>query len=296
MQPGIHHNVIEREYHALPYLGSSGMKLLIDECPAIFRHQADHPEADKPDRDKEIGTVAHLLALEPARAEARTVVIGAADYKTKAAQELRAEAYKAGKCPILMADIATVHRMNDALLTQVGDLFTGGRAEVTGIHKDETGVMLKARWDYVKPGRLIDFKTTGNAAPEAFKRRVVDNGHHLQAAHYVDTWEALTGERAEWLWVVQSTEPPYLVAVYKPMPSVLDVGRQLYRAAIDLFARCTEAGEWPGYGDSIIPIELPGYAMHQFQERDERGDFRPREIKRRPAEAQIDRAIGAFAP
>jgi hypothetical protein len=46
-------------------------------------------------------------------------------------------------------------------------------------------------------------------------------------------------------------------------PADVERGRELNRAAIDLFARCCDAGVWPGY-DGINNIGLPGWARAQI--------------------------------
>lgn len=284
LPPGIHPDVDEATYHALPYLGSGDIKMLIEDCPAVFRWTKDNPQENEPSRDMEIGTVAHLLALQPERFAERVVVIRHADYRKGEAKDLRANAYANGLAPILEADLDIALEMNRSLREQIGDMFTGGQAECTLIWDDpRTKQRCKARVDYRLPSIHIDYKTTTDPSKNAFRRRIVDNGHHLQAAHYGDGEEVLTGRRPSWLWVVQSTKAPYLACMYEPAPSWLHFGGELVRAALDTHRACIEADEWPGYGDGVQLIEPPGFMAYDFEERRAAGLVRKPERRGKPA-------------
>ena len=43
----------------------------------------------------------------------------------------------------------------------------------------------------------------------------------------------------------------------------IDVGRARYQDALDIYQRCVETGEWPGYTDVIATtISLPRWATY----------------------------------
>jgi hypothetical protein len=147
---------------------------------------------------------------------------------------------------------------------------------------------------------LLDYKTTTNAHPRQFRNRVFDCGHHIQAWWYLLGHELLTGERANWRWIVQSNKAPYLVTAHKPTPSLLGWAEQQGRAALAIYAKCLAAGSWPGYGDTVFPVELPTWAMYQLQERHEAGDFAVERAKpqRKKAlsPAEVKQSVDAFSP
>jgi hypothetical protein len=298
--PGIYDNVPAEVYHALPLISASGLKVIDSECPAQFRYEVDNPEDDSK-AAHDIGTAAHLIFLENADFEAKVERLDCESYQSKAARAARDAARAEGKTPLRAQDFETVVAMRESLIRQVGDLFVGGTPESTMIWKDlRTGALCKARPDYKRPGLLIDYKTTTSANPRAFRARCFDNGHHLQAWWYLHGFEFLTGERAAWRWIVQSTKPPYLVTAHKPTPSLLGWAEQQGRAALQTYARCLAQGSWPGYGDTVFPVELPNWAMFQLQERHEAGDFAlerpPARKKKALTPAQVDQSIGAFSP
>lgn len=299
-QPGIYDGVSSTVYHALPLISASGLKTIDADCPAQFRFDLDNPD-DSGTTAADIGTAAHLVFLEPDDFTAKVEPLPVDSYQSMAAREAREAARKEGKTPLRWKDYETVLAMRESLFRQVGNLFVGGVAERTYIWRDpRTGVLCKCRCDYVRPDLLIDFKTTASANPRAFRSRCFDNGHHIQCWWYLYAHELLTGERANWRWVVQSTKPPYLVTAHKPTPGLLGWAEQQGRAALQIYAKCLAAGSWPGYGDVVWPVELPSWAMYQLQERHEAGDFAldrtPPKRKKALKPVEVEQSIGWAAP
>jgi PDDEXK-like domain of unknown function (DUF3799) len=299
-QPGIYDGVSSEVYHQLPLISASGLKIIDQECPAQFRYEIDNPD-DGGTVETDIGTSAHLVYLEPEDFTRKVEPLNVDSYQTKKAREARDAARAEGKTPLRWKDYETVLAMRESLIRQVGDLFVGGKAERTYIWRDpRTGSLCKCRPDYTRPELLIDFKTTKSANPRAFRSRVFDNGHHIQAWWYLTAHELLTGERAAWRWVVQSTKPPYLVTAHRPTPGLLGWAEQQGRAALGIYAKCVAQGSWPGYGDVVWPVELPNWAMFQLQERMEAGDFKLEQTparKKKPVKpVEVERAIAAFSP
>jgi hypothetical protein len=309
-KPGVYDGVPASVYHDLDLISASGLKTLDGDCAAQYRFDADHPEDDA-SKASDIGTAAHLIFLEPHLFEAKVECLNVDGFQTKGAREARDIARACGRTALKTKDFDTVLAMREALFRQVGNLFVGGVAERTYIWRDlRTGVLCKARVDYVRPNSatkpdglsalLIDYKTSGSANPRAFRARCWDNGHHIQAWWYLYAHEFLTGESASWRWVVQSTKPPFLVTAHKPTPGLIGWAEQQGRAALQQYARCLREGSWPGYGDVVHPVELPSWAMYQLSERAEQGDFRletaPKRSKKALKPAEVERGIAAFSP
>lgn len=281
---GIYEDLAERDYHALPYLGSSGLKVLATEAPALFRYQADNPE-DTSSRVAEIGTAAHLLTLQPERRDIRLVVIDDDGYRSNASKKAREEAMEAGKEPILSADLPKAEAIARAIRERYGEELTGGRAELTLVWDDpQYGVRCKARIDYQKPRLLIDLKTTSSIAPASFSSRIHDNGHHIQAPHYMRGWSILTGEAADWMWIAAMNEPPYLVTHYLPSGQLLQWGEKLMKLGLRKYRDCAAFGQWPGYAGGSF-IDLPGHALWKLEQAEEAGDFTEPKPKTRAAAA-----------
>lgn len=275
-------------YHAAPALGSSGAWKLYDECPALYWYESpSNPSFQRVNkREFDIGTAAHLIILEPQILRERTVIVDAADYKTKEARAGRDAAYTAGKTPLLPHELALVCAMRDSLWSHpvAKHAFIGGVTERSYFWRDPaTQVWCKARPDFTPSHRryLPDLKTSTTANPEAFARHVADFGYHMREAFYMEGMRQITGDAPEKAcFVVISKKPPHLVSVCWLDDEALAWGRVVARKATDIYARCLERGEWPGYRlpdaldkDQAFTISLPVWTRKGLEERRERGDF-----------------------
>ena len=153
-EPGIYDIDVD-DYHADPVpggsLSSSGArKLLPPSCPAKFRYEQDNPGPSQA-RHFDLGHAAHKLVLGVG---APLVVIEAANYKTKAAQEQQKAAHLAGHVPLLTHEHDQVQAMAAAIREHpiAGPLFNPehGTPEVSLFwHDTPTGVMCRARIDWL---------------------------------------------------------------------------------------------------------------------------------------------------
>jgi exodeoxyribonuclease VIII len=102
---------------------------------------------------------------------------------------------------------------------------------------------------------LGDLKTCQNAG-KSWARKVFELSYHVQAAFYLDVWEAATGEkRTEFFHVVQESFPPWEPARKILSAEFIELGRWRYQEALNRYAKCLSAGEWPGYGQDIVQPE-----------------------------------------
>jgi hypothetical protein len=253
-EDGIYQGISDEEYHGDPdSLSSSGARALLQPGgPAKFKHA---PRVQK--REYDFGHVAHALILGEGSAIA---VIDADDWRTKAAREQRDNARADGKVPVLvdtyvqgaaLALAAKQHPLGELL-------FAEGTPELSVYwHDPETGVRLRCRpdWMHTSP-MVVDVKTTKSAAPTDFVRSVADYGYHCQQAFYVDGLAA-HGIDAQFLFFAIEKTRPFLCSVIELPDEAVQLGRRLNRAAVDLYARCCETGEWPGYPPIIHRLELP---------------------------------------
>lgn len=266
-------------YHADPIpegsLSASGARrLLPPSCPARFAYERERGRPPKAAFD--FGHAAHLLVLG---AGPELVVIDAADWRTKAAKEARDAARDAGRVPLLPHEHTAVTTMAAALRAHpiAGELLNPEqmRAEVSLFWRDpESGVVRRARLDAVSTpdadGQpvIVDYKTTAKPANlDEISRAMWNYGYAMQADWYSEAAAAVLGMGdARFLFVFQETEPPHLVSVVEPDLTALLIGRRRNRQAIDLYAKCTASGVWPGHvPDGEIPlVGVPGWAERQY--------------------------------
>ena len=256
--------ISDTEYHRQDSLSATGAKKLL-ACPARFKWERDNPPAPtKPVFD--FGKLAHRAILGEG---GEIVVVDADNWLTKAAKEQRQEAYDRGATPVLRAEVDAAEQMRQSVLAHpmAATLLADGRAELSGSWTDKaTGVHLRFRPDWYNDNLVVcaDVKTAASADPDEFRRAAAKFGYHLQAAWYQSGLSA-HGIDARFIFIVVEKTPPYPVSVIELDDEAIAEGRRLMREAIDLYARCTDTGIWPAYGDDITLISLPAWALPDME-------------------------------
>lgn len=269
-------NMPELDYHASRALSASGAWQIESECAAIYWHGSPfNPDAAPPEQNKvlDIGTAAHLAILEPDRFKERTVIVEAENWRGKAAQEARDDAYAAGKVPLLPADIDKLSDIRYALLgnSYVADLLDGAQTEVSYFWTAGNGVLCKARADIItRDGAVIaDLKASASAHPDFFQRRAMASGHFLRAPWYLDGWNMVSDDRAADYWfIVVASKPPHLTTLARLDERAIEWGRIATRRSLDAFKRCQDSGKWPGYAAEPITIGLPVYGEYKLADKE----------------------------
>lgn len=263
---GMYGDISEPEYHQdAGSLSSSGARLILSS-PAKFKYRQANPEHSTA---FDMGSYVHALVLGVG---AEVVVIDAANYTTKAAKVARDEAYEAGKTPMLIGDVELGYAMFRAVMGHptAAALFAEGDAEQSLFwHDEQTGVRLRARIDWLRPGasRLIaiDLKTTGvSASPQEWGSTAAKWKLHFQAAYYLTALEQLgLCDNPAFVFCNVEKEPPHLVSVTQLTEAAIELGRREMRRAIDTYARCLETDAWPGYSTEIHLCDLPRWTYNQ---------------------------------
>lgn len=259
------------DYHADPdgpTLSSSIAKLIVQASPlhAWTAHPRLNPDWRPDDRSTfDMGRVIHGVFLE---GQAAVEIIDAPDYKTKAAQEARDAARAAGKTPILTKQWPDVQRavlaVSDHLL--VGHkadppLFRDGQGEVC-VRWNDAGVECRALLDWLRDDRLAvdDLKcTTRSANPRQWARQLFSLGYDMQAEFYTRGVELLTGVRPVFRLAVVEISPPYAVSVIGLSPDAQVLARKKVDLALEVWRRCMDSGEWPGYPADVAYATLPAW-------------------------------------
>lgn len=300
-EPGVY-KLEDADYFADPVPGGSispsmAKHLIPGEpfngCPAIFAHHRDTPQEPKDTFD--FGHLAHKLVLGYG---SMIEIIDAKDWRTKAAQEARGAAREAGKIPCLKATFDKAQVMADSLRRHpfAGDLFEDGKAERALIWQDEqTGVWLRTKPDWLpNEGRFFaDYKTTGDVAPDAFRRSAFNLGYCLQAAFRMEGIRALglsdKPDDAAFLFVVQDKNPPHLIVVYQPTALEIAWGQVFMRKAIDEFARCQKSGDWSeGYATDVVQGIHPDWAEPRLDRQHSDGLYQISQTHHSPIETAAE--------
>lgn len=265
-------------YHADPVAGGSlscsgAKKLLPPSCPAIFDYERRNPP--EPTATFDTGHAAHKLVLGVGP---DIVVVPGERWDTKEAKTQVAEAREAGQVPVKQDVFDTVTAMAAALREHPiasALLSDGGHPESSLLWRDETtNIVRRCRLDWrpaPKTGRTIgvDYKTGMSANPDEFAKQAATYGYDLQAAWYTDGLIAcgLADTDAQFVFIVQSKKPPYLVTVCQIPTADIRIARVRNRQAIDLYADCTARNHWPGYADNdVAHVALPYWHTRQFED------------------------------
>lgn len=130
---------------------------------------------------------------------------------------------------------------------------------------DVDGVGKRARIDRTYYGEdgpvVVDLKSVGQrggAWGPTFARDMANRELQMQAGHYLEGMTESTGEEHRlWLFVAYECVPPYKVALHPLSDEAIEQGRRECVAATDLFRRCRDADEWPGYPRDFADVSLP---------------------------------------
>lgn len=255
----------EDEYHAHPALSASGMKVLL-RSPKHFRMSR---AVNKPRPEFDIGHAIHARVLGvglPLVEIPASKLASNGALSTKAAKEFVETARAEGKVPLKPITYAEIIRASDAVLANAKAkqlLERPGFTEVSLFADDPvTGVHLRGRLDRLA-GDPIDVKSTADVRTRKITNAIVDFGYDVQAAVYRMLVELVTGEKPGPMHLIfVEKEPPYEVRVVRlGDPVWQEAGEMKMRAAIDLFAWCTEQDAWPGDDEDGGPIQdLPAPA------------------------------------
>lgn len=266
---GVHQGMSNAAYHALPALGSSGLKALAKSPAHYFGLYRDDT---RPGREQtasmKLGTLAHCALLEPFELDARYVIKPPGHDGRTTAGKAWCKAF-AGLEIVSQEQYDSAKRQaeNIRALPEVGALLSRGEAEVSAFWVDEaTGVPCKCRPDWVSPAGdgviLLDLKTCQDASERGFPKTIANYGYHLQAAWYSEGYARASGRQVlGFVFACVEAEWPHAAAAYMLDDESMTKGAAECRRLLNLFRDCDAAGRWPGYPNTITPLSLPAWAI-----------------------------------
>lgn len=142
-------------------------------------------------------------------------------------------------------------------------LLQKGESEVKLEWTDETGIACRGTLDYLKPGAVVDLKSTRRETIKEFAMDAARNLYHAQLAWYVDGAIAagrLPADGAKAFCIAVSTAEPYDVAAFELSDVSLNAGRIVVRDLIKKYQQCLAADIWPGIAPDPVVLDLPAWA------------------------------------
>jgi hypothetical protein len=273
VSPGLYPDIPFDAYQRIEGVNQSALK---DARTPAHIHEALTGEPDEPTAAMVLGSALHARLLEMTTA-ASLIIDGPINEKTGKPFGVDTNAYREfaaanpGKIILSgdgrerlngMADAVMRHSLARVVIEAAGD------TELAMVWDDPaTGVRCKARMDKIVKGTLaIDVKTTANASPEAWSRAVDDYGYHIQREFYGRGMDALGIGGTPFVFLCVENVAPYGVVIYDIEPESLAVAKHHVDRALAMVKACQDAGEWPGYPETVVQIGLPLWALKRFEE------------------------------
>lgn len=260
------HQLTDEQYFAPELaratLSSTGARTLLKPGgPARYKHQLDTGTVEVR-REFDLGHAVHTLVLGSGPWPER---INAEEWRTKAIKEDVAAARAEGRVPLRPSDFTAAHAMAKAVKVHpiAAKLLRNGDAERTLIWRDKaTGVLCRAKADWLRRDGIVDLKTCESAAPDAISKAAHNYGYAIQAPFYMRGFRdrlPLFGNPF-FAHIAVEKEPPYLVHVTQLTARALAWGDRQVSQALEIYRDCLAAGQWPGYPENeITDIDLPNW-------------------------------------
>lgn len=279
-------------YHAdpssSPSLSSTLARLLLNQSP--LHAWTAHPKLNpnwQPEEKKtfDMGRAAHTAVLgvgEPYVAYPTEILASNGAASTKAAKEWAQAQRDAGRTPLKAEDVDAIGRMVDRVRDRLHEaqiLLDTDRSEISAF-ADIAGCICRAMIDNAPEDPslpLYDFKTTTDASPHHCTRAVMNYGYDVQAAHYLETWKAATGEDRKFRFIFQEKTEPFEVCVVELGSDTLTMARKKIARAREIWRHCVESDHWPGYPAGVHLVDLPEFFHERWLEREsQEADYRQR--------------------
>lgn len=260
-------------------VSKSGLDL-ISEAPAFYKLWLDKVAAgehsDEQTPAQRLGSLFHCLVLEPAQFDKLYFVGRNDDGRSQDCKLDSRFAAELGLTLVKPSEYELASAMVNAAMSNpaVSKLMAQGFAERVYYWSDSlTGIdcRMKCDWVSVLGDRvfLLDFKSAMNASPKEFAKAAYNQRYHVQAAFYLDGFEAATGIKASgFVNVVVEKDAPYLVELYTVDDMELALGREAYRQDLNTLLECRKRGQYWGYSHPDSPmfkaLKLPSWAYPRY--------------------------------
>jgi exodeoxyribonuclease VIII len=276
IKPGVYPDISNDDYHSGPGISNSGLNLL-RKSPKHY--WAAYLDPDREEREAtpalRLGSAIHSAILEPHKFTNEFVAAPEVDRRTKEGKDIYAAflAKAEGRTVITAKEMETVGRVARSVMTHkvYRKVFERemGKAETSIYWEDkDSGVLCRIRPDWLGAGVILDVKTTEDASPDAFMRSIFTYGYHRQAAFYIDGCRQSGIDPGAFMFMALEKSSPYAVAFYYAEPEMIEQGRKEYKKLLRIYADCLATGNWPGYPEKIVPINLPEWYLAQQMKKD----------------------------
>lgn len=282
-------------YHSRPELSKHTTDPL-DDCPRMFAVERGLIEGDEDDEGEEkkqtqsmiVGSLTHLLALEPKVFEESVAVMPKA-LKKPTKSQLGAKT-KTPETAKLIEDFEAFQKENafkDVITSKTYDQLRGMRDAL--MDDERSALLLNPRQGYTEMAifwtcaitgvrvrsmldrswasdRIADIKTTSDASDEGTDKQVRNLTYYVQGGVYSEAWLSMQGKSLEdpetvppvFNFIFVESKKPYCVNVRELDADYIRNGYRRWQKRLALYKQCLDSGKWPSYGgDKISKVKLP---------------------------------------
>jgi hypothetical protein len=253
------------DYHARKtHIGSTSAKHVLTSRQKFFDLLQKPSKKTQAMRD---GEAFHLAILQPDE-YARRVASEPVNPKTGKAYGVETAAYQAflEQHPEAIFPPDFLPMMIERMPSEVSDLFTGGRAEVS-YFGSVGGVLVKFRPDYIVGQNIYDLKSIDDI--DNIERAIVKYQYWFSAAWYRRLALECTGKKHTFTLVFAEKNTPYRWRIVDLDASYLMHGDDKVQYAIQTIYDCQTSGDWRDCDDVRVMVGMPDW-MDETQ--DEGGD------------------------
>ena len=208
-----------------------------------------------------MGRAIHTAVLEPHLFE-KSFIRGPIDRRGKKWSDAKG-ALTNGQELLTDGDYVKALQIRDSIWEnnqRAKEIIENSKKEVTCFAEDDEGRKHKARADLLNFGSITDLKSTTSVDPDFFSKEIFKHGYHVQAAYYLDVFDAnysLLGDPFNFIAIEK--EPPYISNVFTLDKAAILLGRETYEKGLDLYDRFVQNNKiitWP----EPQTIDIPAWA------------------------------------
>lgn len=250
------------QYHAVKAVSYTGLTEA-SKSPAHYQAylRADYAETSS----QRLGTLAHLCALEPEKAES-TILRISGNRNLKANREICERAEAEGKITANDKEWDQAWGIAKAVHSHpiAGRWLKGSLKEISFFTKWPTlDLPVKARVDgwHQESNALIDLKTYSDLTEQSIMRQIRSQLYHWQSDFYSRILKFVSGQPAgPFIHIFVETKDPFGVRVVTLNDASLEKAAEEYFYLLGQLASCQETGIWPGYPIEAVDLSLPDNA------------------------------------
>lgn len=137
--------------------------------------------------------------------------------------------------------------------------------ETNGVRRSTRGL------DVILPGgRIVDLKMTYCTEPSRLSHHARQMFWNVQLADYRDACEQNNIDISGGLYLLcVESKPPYPVTCLRMTDEALDEGKRCIELWIATYKSCLDAGQWPGYVQSVTDIQFSEWSRNTSEEIEE---------------------------